>query len=67
VIPEIDPKYYLELKSAHVIFAGMLPKLDNAFSAINKGVKKVVVGKAERLSALIGGTSGTTIVNSDRL
>lgn len=64
VIPEIDPEYYLELKSAYVIFAGMIPKLDNAFSAISKGVEKVIIGKAEQLPMLTQGRSGTAIVNS---
>ncbi len=67
LIPEIDPEYYLELKTAHVIFAGMLPKLDNAFSAIEKGVKKVVIGKAENLSLLIEGKTGTAIVKSEHI
>jgi len=62
VIPEIDPVYYSELKAAKVIFAGMIPKLDNAFSALDRGVKKVVIGKAENLSLLEEGKSGTTII-----
>ena len=41
----------------------MIPKLDNAFTALNKGVKKVIIGKAEDLEDLIAGTSGTTIIN----
>ena len=41
----------------------MIPKLDNAFTALNSGVKKVIIGKAENLSELISGLSGTTIVN----
>ncbi|HET9744417.1 MAG TPA: acetylglutamate kinase [Chitinophagaceae bacterium] len=45
------------------IFAGMIPKLDNAFAAVNSGVKEVIIGKAENLAALIAGTSGTTITN----
>jgi acetylglutamate kinase len=67
VIPEIDPGSYIELKSARVISAGMIPKLDNAFAAINKGVKKVVIGKAGNLSLLIDGKSGTAITNSEQL
>lgn len=61
VIPEIEPTYYAKLKKDNVIFAGMIPKLDNAFAAIDKGVKRVIIGKAENLSALIEGKSGTTI------
>ena len=41
----------------------MIPKLDNAFAALNSGVKKVIIGKAEELKELINGTSGTTIIN----
>lgn len=61
VIPVIDPALYAKLKGDNVIFAGMIPKLDNAFSAISKGVDKVIVGKAENIEALIEGKKGTTI------
>lgn len=63
VIPELKPSYYQQLKAKQVIFAGMLPKLDNAFAAIDSGVKKVIIGKAENLKQLLRGTSGTTIIN----
>ncbi len=43
----INPAYYKELKAKEKIFAGMIPKLDNAFAALNSGVKKVIIGKAE--------------------
>ena len=51
-------------KAEGKIFAGMIPKLDNAFAALNSGVKKVVIGKAEQLKDLINGESGTSITNS---
>lgn len=63
VIPEINPNAYAQLKAEQKIFAGMIPKLDNAFAALNSGVKKVIIGKAEVLESLINGSSGTTIVN----
>jgi acetylglutamate kinase len=63
VIPQITPSYYQQLKAKEKIFAGMIPKLDNAFTALNSGVKKVVIGKAENLEELVTGRSGTTIVN----
>ncbi len=63
VIPEIKPSYYQQLKAKQKIFAGMIPKLDNAFAALNNGVKKVIIGKAEKLEELIEGTSGTSIIN----
>ena len=34
----------------------MIPKLDNAFAALNSGVKKVIIGKAENLEQLIEGS-----------
>ena len=63
VIPEITRAYYQQLKNKQKIFAGMIPKLDNAFTALNNGVKKVIIGKAEELSQLISGKAGTAIVN----
>jgi acetylglutamate kinase len=39
----------------------MLPKLENAMKALNAGVHKIVIGKAEELLSLIKGTTGTTI------
>ena len=41
----------------------MIPKLDNAFTALNSGVKKVIIGKAEEIDALIKGEKGTSITN----
>ncbi len=61
VIPLITPVYYEELKSKALIFAGMLPKLDNAFAAIQNGVSSVAIGNAVFLKAIIEGKSGTTI------
>ncbi len=68
VINKLDWAYYQQLKTASngtktKIFAGMIPKLDNAFTALNSGVKKVIIGKAEELEKLIAGTCGTTITN----
>lgn len=69
VIRKLNWSYYQELKSplqgtgASKIFAGMIPKLDNAFAAIKHGVKKVIIGKAEQLKELINGEAGTNILN----
>ena len=69
VIPIITPSYYEELKAPLAgvggakIFAGMVPKLDNAFAALNSGVSKVIIGKAEKLKELIAGITGTSIIN----
>jgi acetylglutamate kinase len=63
VIPRINPALYDDLKSKNIIFAGMIPKLDNAFTALRSGVKKVIIGKAEQLPRLLTGESGTTILH----
>lgn len=61
VIENINEVSYQTLKEKKIIFAGMIPKLDNAFMALDNGVKKVIIGKAENLQQLINGHSGTTI------
>ncbi len=52
LIREIDPVHYEELKARHIIHSGMLPKLDNAFTAIACGVKAVIIGKSDDLGQL---------------
>lgn len=61
VISTINEGSYQTLRKEKIIFAGMIPKLDNAFTALNSGVHKVIIGKAENLQELIAGNSGTTI------
>jgi len=61
VISSITPLSYKELKENEVIFAGMIPKLDNAFAALDKGVHRVIIGKAEQLQDLIRCNAGTSI------
>ena len=63
VISEISFEKYKTLKETGKVFAGMIPKLDNAFAALNGGVKKVIIGKAEELKELINGTSGTSVIH----
>jgi len=62
-IPEITPATYQELKSRELIFGGMIPKLDNAFTALKKGVSKIIIGNGEKLDNLLNGKTGTTIKN----
>lgn len=64
VIPSIDQAYFKKLKEAQLIFAGMIPKLENAFAALEKGVGKVIIGKAESILDLVQAKAGTTIQNS---
>lgn len=63
VIRFLTPGYYSELKDKNLVFAGMLPKLDNAFAALDSGVTKVIIGQADHLEQLIAGNQGTTIIN----
>jgi len=63
VIATIKPDYYARLKAEKKIFAGMIPKIDNAFTALNSGVKRVTIGNAEELQKLISHTAGTSITN----
>ena len=61
VIAFIDRPVYGTLKDKKVIFEGMIPKIDNAYLALEGGVQSVIIGKAEKLNQLINGTAGTTI------
>ncbi len=60
VIPRIDAARFAELKASGAVHSGMLPKLENAFRALDKGVDRVVVCAAENLAR--PGYGGTTIV-----
>lgn len=57
VIPGISREMYARLKAEEVVSGGMIPKLDNAFGAIDRGVKKVVITSA----ADIAGNNGTIL------
>jgi len=61
VIAEMDHEKYVTLKNSDKLFAGILPKIDNSFDAVNKGVKDVVIGNSSQLSSLINGTGGTKL------
>jgi len=61
LISSIDPPYYSELKRQGIINEGMIPKMDNAFEAINKGLKEVCIGKSDSLSLLNEHNFGTRL------
>lgn len=52
IIRDINPRRYEELKKEQIIHSGMLPKLDNAFSAIACGVKTVIIGRSDDLGRI---------------
>jgi len=49
VIPKINSATYAELKEQGIIADGMLPKLENAFVALNQGVSQVIIGHARNI------------------
>lgn len=61
VIPVINPENYTSLKASGQVNEGMIPKLDNAFEALQKGVNRVIIGDALDIEKLIAGKAGTTI------
>lgn len=46
VIPEIDRAAFKEYVEAGIIQGGMIPKLENAYQAIDAGVKEVIITQA---------------------
>ena len=61
VIPTITRADFIKYKTDGTISGGMLPKIENALSAIDAGVKKVVI----TLATAIDGQSGTIIKGTD--
>ena len=53
VISKIIPEDYAQLKADGIISGGMLPKIDNAFAALQEGVQTVRITHA---SNILGGT-----------
>ena len=49
VINLITKEKYKQLLSEEKLFAGIIPKIDNAFAAIDAGVKEVLIGDANDL------------------
>ena len=52
LIREITPDRYKELKTNGIIHSGMIPKLDNAFKALDAGLNSVSLVKYNELSKL---------------
>lgn len=63
VIETITASQFENYKKKGVISDGMIPKLQNAFDAINKGVKTVFVGNANNLHLFQQHKFGTCLVN----
>lgn len=52
VIGDLDKKRFAELKSQGIIDKGMIPKLENAFHALDQGVRQVLIGHADDIISL---------------
>lgn len=61
VIGELTPALYADYKTAGTINKGMIPKLDNAFKALENGVVKVIICHADEVAAAINQGAGTTL------
>ncbi len=61
VIPVLNSEAYAKYREQGVIYAGMIPKLDNAFEAVKSGVKKVIICEADDILQAVRGQAGTTI------
>jgi acetylglutamate kinase len=62
VIAEITPDLFEKYVTEGIISGGMIPKLENAFEAINAGVKQVVITRADLIHT-DGGTKILSIYN----
>ncbi len=61
VIPLLTPETYASYKSTGAINKGMIPKLDNAFAALEQGVAQVIICHADDLKQAVSGSAGTTL------
>jgi len=61
VVSMLDAPLYRALKEKKKLVAGILPKIDNAFSARQQGVQEVVIGNSKNLLQLICNEGGTKI------
>lgn len=62
VIHQLNESTYQQLLKEKAIADGILPKLENAFTAINSGVKEVLIGDAKDLIKNIRETTEGTLI-----
>ena len=61
VITNLNSALYAQYKNEGIIYEGMIPKLDNAFKAIQEGVSQVLICHAAQLSQAVINGAGTRI------
>lgn len=49
VIEQMNPELYAKLKAEKAIHSGMIPKLDNCFNSLSKGVQQIKIGHHKML------------------
>ncbi|MBC5838030.1 acetylglutamate kinase [Flavobacterium muglaense] len=49
VITKMNPELYAKLKAEKAIHSGMIPKLDNCFNSLSKGVQQIKIGHHKML------------------
>jgi acetylglutamate kinase len=54
VIPDLTPDTYQSFNDQGIIHSGMIPKIDNSFDALQKGVKQVIITSASTLDINTG-------------
>ncbi|WP_373515702.1 acetylglutamate kinase [Persicitalea sp.] len=61
VISKLNPASYADYKEKGIINKGMIPKLDNAFAALQSGVRRVTICHAEDLLDAVEEKAGTVL------
>jgi acetylglutamate kinase len=61
VISHLTPALYARHKADGSINKGMIPKLDNAFAALQAGVSRVIICHADEVEAAVRGEGGTVL------
>lgn len=64
VIRHLTKRSYLQLLERKAFADGILPKLENAYGAINAGVKEVLIGEASDLLLNIGPNAEGTLITA---
>ncbi len=62
VIPLITAETYPQLQEQNILSGGILPKIDNAFKAIEAGVQEVLIGDAKDLVRNTGAQMQGTLI-----
>lgn len=62
VVTLINKEKYQELLEEKKLFDGIIPKIDNAFAAIDSGVKEVLIGHADDLLQNLTETTKGTLI-----